>query len=204
MRLHLESISAGVTRDESSILILLCLNLSLALKIFFQSFALSLPDSAEDILTFAALHKSLWIICTSGISKEKTTQTASLPSAAFSIIFIAIDVLPIPGRAAITIKSDFCNPFVSLSSLVNPVGIPRNASLSFASFSNLSRTAFIPLPSRISFTAEVSFVFETLYIRSSANCTLFTLSSLDFANSAISRAARIKLLFTLSRRTISR
>src|SRR5690554_6798854 len=60
---------------------------------------------------------SLVIICTADISKEKTA-TPYPPSIA---IFRAIDktkaVLPIQGRAAIIIKSEGCQPDVSVSNL---------------------------------------------------------------------------------------
>ena len=41
-------------------------------------------------------------------------------------------VFPIAGLAAIMIRSEFCQPPVSLSRAVNPDGIPDNPSLSFS------------------------------------------------------------------------
>ena len=46
----------------------------------------------------------------------------------FLVIVKAKAVLPIPGRAAQIIKSDFCHPEVTLSKLVNPDGIPLKPS----------------------------------------------------------------------------
>ena len=47
-------------------------------------------------------------------------------------MFLAMEranaVFPIEGRAAIMINSDFCHPEVSLSSFVNPDGVPTRAS----------------------------------------------------------------------------
>ena len=69
------------------------------------------------------------INCTEDISNEKSA-TGSFPETA---IFLAIDntnaVFPIPGRAAIIIKSEGCHPEVKSSNFLNPDGIPDKPSL---------------------------------------------------------------------------
>lgn len=57
-------------------------------------------------------------------------------------IFFAIDstkaVFPMAGRAAIIIRSDFCQPDVSLSNLGKPLLRPLNPSLLAAAFCSMS------------------------------------------------------------------
>ena len=52
-----------------------------------------------------------------------------------TVMFLAIEsrnaVFPIAGRAAMMIKSELCHPPVSLSTSLNPDGIPESPSLSF-------------------------------------------------------------------------
>ena len=64
-------------------------------------------------------------------------------------IFLAIvnanAVLPIPGLAATIIRSDFCHPDVTLSSLVKPEGTPLSPSSFCLNISILSRAPFIKL-----------------------------------------------------------
>ena len=52
------------------------------------------------------------------ISSEKTPTTLPSCTAEFSAIFMANEVLPIEGRAAMMTRSDGCRPLVILSSLV--------------------------------------------------------------------------------------
>ena len=69
------------------------------------------------------------ISCTEDISNEKKATGVFFKTA----IFLAIDnvraVLPIPGLAAMTIRSLGCQPEVSKSSLSKPVATPLNPSL---------------------------------------------------------------------------
>ena len=61
--------------------------------------------------------------------------------------FLATDntneVLPIPGRAATTTRSDFCHPPVSLSRPVNPLGTPLRPSCWFRAASICLMAALI-------------------------------------------------------------
>ena len=59
--------------------------------------------------------------------------------AIFLAILRANAVLPIPGRAATMIKSDFCHPDVTLSNFVNPDGTPLKPSSFCLKTSILSR-----------------------------------------------------------------
>ena len=136
--LHCDNISAGVILALSIIVIGLVFKRCAAGLNRCQSLSVSLPDIAADILTPAFAHIRRVRICISGISKENTAQTFP-SSAACSTIFIANDVLPIPGRAANTIRSDFCKPLVILSKRKKPVITPRKASLSFSMALNLSK-----------------------------------------------------------------
>ena len=69
------------------------------------------------------------INCTEDISREKKATGVCLVTA----IFLAIDrvsaVLPIPGRAAIIIKSLGCHPEVRRSSFSKPEATPLKPSL---------------------------------------------------------------------------
>ena len=56
-------------------------------------------------------------------------------------MFNASAVLPIDGRAARSIKSDFCKPFVTLSSSISPVGTPRRLSGFVIASYNLSSSS---------------------------------------------------------------
>ncbi len=69
------------------------------------------------------------INCTDDISQEKNATGILW----FTAMFLAMDkvsaVFPIPGRAAMIIKSLGCQPEVSLSTLSKPEGTPLNPSL---------------------------------------------------------------------------
>ena len=63
------------------------------------------------------------------ISKEKKATGICLVTAIFRAIERVNAVFPIPGRAAIIIKSLGCHPEVNLSTLTKPEGIPDKPSL---------------------------------------------------------------------------
>ena len=72
------------------------------------------------------------------ISKLKTNTQPSSSYATFSAIFIAKDVLPILGLPAITIRSSFCNPWVTPSTALKPEEMPINSPCFFDNSSSLS------------------------------------------------------------------
>ena len=80
--------------------------------------------------------------CTSwmfDISREKIATGFLKSTAALRVSASTKEVLPIPGRAAMMTRSDACQPEVSRSSAVKPVGIPVSpSSRSFSSSSCLS------------------------------------------------------------------
>ncbi len=62
--------------------------------------------------------------CTEGISSEKTATAFFSFAATWSAMFIASDVLPMPGRAASTISSPPCRPVSCSSRSMKPVDRP--------------------------------------------------------------------------------
>jgi len=62
--------------------------------------------------------------CEADISIENTATAFFARSAALSAMLSANAVLPIEGRAAMTIRSDGCRPEVNSSRSVNPVAMP--------------------------------------------------------------------------------
>ncbi len=176
----------------------------LALASALQSMSVSFPERAFDMLTSASEQRSLCTIWISGISRENTAHTLPSTRAACSTMFMEKDVLPMPGRAAMTIKSDFCRPFVILSISLNPVFTPRRDSLSFWSAWNFSSTWSMDLDSVMLCIVEVSLWRDISYTRVSAYCTLRSASSDSLAVFSISMAARMSLRLVLSLFTISR
>ena len=73
-------------------------------------------------------------------------------------MFRAIDstnaVFPIPGRAAIIIKSDGCQPDVILSNLSNPVAMPDKPSLLA-----ISSIRFFACKTKLCAVSELRFIF---------------------------------------------
>ena len=66
-----------------------------------------------------------WASCCLLISSEKTAAGRRLSAEMCSIMFIAMAVFPIDGRAATMIISPFCRPLSMSSSSKNPVSSPR-------------------------------------------------------------------------------
>ena len=69
------------------------------------------------------------ISCTADISSEKKATGMFCPTAILRAIERVRAVLPIPGRAAMIIRSLACQPEVSWSSLVKPEGTPLKPSV---------------------------------------------------------------------------
>ena len=88
-----------------------------------NSTSLILPEFMLLALTFDSEAISLPRSCSAPISSEKNI-TGCFCNATLRDICIARALLPIPGRAARTIRSVLCNPDVFMSRLWNPVEIP--------------------------------------------------------------------------------
>ena len=70
--------------------------------------------------------------CTDAISRENNASGISCCTAMFLAMESRKAVLPIAGRAAMMMRSEFCQPPVSLSISLKPDGIPEIPSLSFS------------------------------------------------------------------------
>ena len=73
--------------------------------------------------------------CTEDISNEKKAIGLPYLTDAFLATESTKAVFPIPGRAAMMIRSDFCQPAVTRSSSVNPLGTPVTPSFWLAAIS---------------------------------------------------------------------
>ena len=132
--------------------------------------------------------------CTLDISNENIA-TGRLK---FTAIFFAMDntkaVLPIAGRAAIIIRSDFCQPDVILSSSVMPLGTPDILPSFFAALrmrSNASSiTGSIWVTSRFCARCEISKIpASASCINTSTSCvSSYPFSSIWHATDIRSRA----------------
>ena len=89
----------------------------------FRNFSEEIPVSEAIILV---------ISCTEAISRENRAMGILCSTAIFLAMESRNAVLPIAGRAAMIIKSEFCQPPVSLSISLKPEGIPEIPSLSFS------------------------------------------------------------------------
>ena len=97
---------------------------------FTQSFPFILPFLRVFESTRASVESILVASCSFDISRLKVTTSFSARLATFVAIFIANEVFPIPGRAAMIIRSDLLRPDVMESSKVKPVLAPTYFSLS--------------------------------------------------------------------------
>ena len=89
-----------------------------------------------------SLERSLVTSCTEVISSEKIAIARLYPTAALRAMESTKAVLPIPGRAASTIRSAFCQPPVRSSSFEKPLGTPLKVPFSLPAFTILSRASF--------------------------------------------------------------
>ena len=96
---------------------------------FTQSASSSEPERRRLLSTKASQERILEVICSLLISRENIATLRFL-RATFTAILRAKLVLPMPGRAAISIRSDLLSPPIFLSTALYPVFIPRNFSLS--------------------------------------------------------------------------
>ncbi len=86
--------------------------------------ARKVPSRTFCEFTPAREQRRRWTNCCALISKLKTATARFSFTATCSAMFMASAVLPMLGRAAITIISDGCNPLVRRSKSLNPVERP--------------------------------------------------------------------------------
>ena len=127
--------SAGV----SSMMMLLSANCEAARVICWKSPLLrNCPDMSERMLIRARAQMRRCTRESAVISSEKTAQAFFCSTATCSMMFMASEVLPIEGRAAMMIISPGCIPPVISSRRWRPVGRPLMALGLAASFSRSS------------------------------------------------------------------
>ena len=137
-RRHLARISATVTLESSSMRMVDRLRESAAAATFSQSSSDSLPVISFLLSTKHSLEISRRASCSLFISREKkaTCLWDFLP--ACSRIFRAMEVLPMPGRAARRIRSELFRPESARSRSRRPVSRPVTARSLAASSSRRS------------------------------------------------------------------
>jgi hypothetical protein len=93
-----------------------------------QSSRMSLPVRRRVPSTRASLPSMRWASCSLGISSENTATPLPDFTTALMATLSANEVLPMPGRPAMMIRSPGCMPAVMASTRVKPVGRPVMAS----------------------------------------------------------------------------
>ena len=142
------------------------------------------------------------INCWALISSEKINVGTLSFTATLLAISSAKEVLPIEGRAARMMRSDFWNPDNLLSKLLKPVGTPRRASDDLCNLSNLSQASLIVSLSSTKVFLLVLFV--TLKIAFSASSRTWSISCTSlYPRALISSAALINPLVVCFLSTIS-
>ena len=120
-------ISATVTPESSSMRMAERFNESAAAATLSQSSSASLPVTSFLLSTKHSLEISRRASCSRLISREKKATFFPDLLPASSRIFRAIEVLPIPGRAAKRIRSDLFRPEMARSRSRRPVDRPGMA-----------------------------------------------------------------------------
>ena len=126
-RRHLALMSATLTEESSSMRIMERLRESAATATFSQSSSVSLPVTSFLLSTKHSLEIRRRASCSRLISKEKKATFFPDRLPASSRMFKAMEVLPIPGRAARRIRSDLLRPEMARSRSVRPVDRPGMA-----------------------------------------------------------------------------
>ena len=155
IRRHLAFMSATVSSGLSSMRMFSPESTAAALAMFTQSCSRRLPVTRRWFSTVAWLERMRVTSCSRDISSEKTATDLPLERATLSAMLSAILVLPIPGRAASSTRSDLLSPFVLSSSTLRPVGRPGSV-LPPEALSSLrwSRTPCSTTPMGVMFCAE--------------------------------------------------
>ncbi len=117
-------ISVTLSPEVSSISISQSARRELASAIFSHDSSESLPERSSLLLTSASLESIRETSCSALISRENTQTFFFVLCATFVAILSANDVLPIPGRAPISTRSELPIPTSTLSMPENPVGVP--------------------------------------------------------------------------------
>ena len=114
-RLHLAFISATVMAGLSSTRISVWLRAEDAMESLFQSSSVSLPVTSFWLSTKLSFDKRRIASCSRDISSEKKATVLLVLFATESATFSAIDVLPMPGLAAMRRRSELLRPLIFLS-----------------------------------------------------------------------------------------
>ena len=140
-RRHLARMSATDTVESSSMRMWERFRDSVATMIFSQSSGPRLPVTSFLLSTKHSLEMRRRASCSRLISNEKKTTFFPDFLPASSRMFRAMEVLPIPGRAASRIRSDLLRPEMARSRSVRPVERPGMAESLAASSSSRAYTS---------------------------------------------------------------
>ena len=108
--------------------------------ILVHSSSVSRPVSSFWLSTKLSLDKRRMASCSRDISREKKATVFALFLATSRAMFRAREVLPMPGRAAISKRSDLLSPLIFLSRSWRPVERPGKALSERDSSSSRSKT----------------------------------------------------------------
>ena len=123
-RRHFAFISATVSRGLSSMRMSVRLRAEAASAIFTQSVSRRSPLMRRVFSTRASLDKRRVASCSLDISREKMATVCFVSLATLSATFSAMEVLPMPGRAASSTRSDLFSPEILASTAERPVERP--------------------------------------------------------------------------------
>ena len=138
-RRHLAFMSATESMGLSSMRMSTLFKIVAAPAIFSQSVSRRAPVFRRLFSTRASEASSRVASCSRLISRENTATVFLADLATFSATFSAMEVLPMPGRAASRIRSDLLSPVIFWSTADRPVDSPgRWFSLSLISPSRSS------------------------------------------------------------------
>ena len=140
-RRHLARISATVTLESSSMRMVERLRESAAAATLSQSSSVSLPVTSFLLSTKHSLEISRRASCSRLISREKKATFFPDFLPASSRMFRAMEVLPMPGRAASRMRSELFRPEMARSRSRRPVDSPGIARSLAASSSRRSYTS---------------------------------------------------------------
>jgi len=141
IRRHLALMSATDTEESSSMKMRERFRESAATATFSQSSSVSFPVTSFLLSTKHSLEIRRRASCSRLISNEKKATFFPDFFPASSRIFRAMEVLPIPGRAASRIRSDLFRPEMARSRSVRPVDRPGMADSLAASSVSRSYTS---------------------------------------------------------------
>ena len=128
MRRHLAFMSATVSMGLSSMRMSVCRRVRAAWVTFPQSEGLSRPVSSRPSSTSPSEDSRRVTSCSLLISRENTATVFLLCLATFRAMFRAKELLPMPGRAARSTRSERFRPWIFWSTAEKPLGRPGRPS----------------------------------------------------------------------------